>query len=65
MSDANLIPSPAPVSAPSSVEAFRDYCRAELERRRNSGEAFDEAMFNEAMALALRKLEILEDEGLA
>jgi len=46
-----------------SSEEFLAYCEAERERRINSGEEFDEASFNQAMDLVLRKLKVLEDEG--
>lgn len=45
-------------------QAFEDYCNAEFERRRNSGDEFDEASYQVAMEMALTKLRILEDEGL-
>lgn len=41
---------------------FENYCLAELERRRNSGEDFDEAAFIEAMQLTIARLQTLEDE---
>lgn len=44
---------------------FSSYCEAEFERRRNSGEAFDEAAYREAMEMTLRRLQVLEDEGYA
>ncbi|MGV6827232.1 MAG: hypothetical protein ACWA5Q_09660 [bacterium] len=48
-----------------SVE-FREYCEAEFERRRNSGNDFDEQAYTAAMEAALAKLKILEEEeGLA
>jgi len=43
-------------------EEFADYCAAEFERRRNSGEPFDEAAYREAMELAVKKLRLLEEE---
>lgn len=43
-------------------EEFANYCAAEFERRRNSGEAFDEGGYREAMELALKKLRLLEEE---
>jgi len=51
------------VTTPS--QEFAAYCESEMERRRNSGEAFDEEAFMAARELALTKLRILEDEGLA
>lgn len=35
---------------------FAAYCESEVEHRRNTGEAFDEALFNEAADLVKRKL---------
>lgn len=46
-----------------TIEEFSSYCQEEKERRMNSGEEFDEAAFEEAMELTLRKLQVLEDEG--
>jgi len=37
---------------------FNAYCEDEHERRSNSGEAFDEALFDEAVKLAKRKLRV-------
>lgn len=54
---------PLQVRRPSEV--FSAYCEAEFERRRNSGESFDEATYSEAMQLALRKIRQLEEEGYA
>lgn len=39
------------------VEEFSAYCEGEFERRRNSGEPFDEESYREAMKMALQKLE--------
>ncbi|WP_260292916.1 nodulation protein E [Sedimenticola hydrogenitrophicus] len=50
---------------PRPSEAFSAYCNAEFDRRRNSGETFDEATYREAMQLALSKIERLEEEGYA
>jgi hypothetical protein len=43
------------------TDDFADYCAAEFERRRNSGEPFDEPAYEEAMQLALTKLRLLEE----
>ncbi len=58
---------PLPAASPqqSVAEAFRAYCEAVFERRRNSEEAFDEAAYREAMELALTRLRQLEEEGAA
>ncbi len=50
------------LSRPSS--AFMRFCEEELERRKNSGEDFDEVTFLEAMQLTMNRLEMLEDEEL-
>jgi len=50
-------------AAPS--EEFSAYCNAEFERRLNSGEEFDEAGYRQAMEVTLRKLVLLEEEGVA
>ncbi|OOZ37096.1 hypothetical protein [Solemya velesiana gill symbiont] len=44
---------------------FTDYCEAEFERRRNSGEPIEEDEYREAMEMTLRRLRALEDEGYA
>lgn len=63
---------PDPSAAPLSLhrpqrpsEAFADYCRAERERRANSGAPFDAALFDEAADLVLRRLHMLEEEDQA
>ncbi len=48
-----------------ATEAFADYRNIERERRRNSGEEFDPALFEEAAELVMRKLQELEEKGLA
>jgi len=47
------------------ISDFSSYCEAEFERRKNSGDAFDEAAYREAMEMTLRRLQMLEDEGYA
>jgi len=47
-----------------SSRDFFDYCTDELERRRDSGEEFDESAFQEAMELVVRRLQHLEEEGI-
>ncbi|MES9905193.1 MAG: hypothetical protein ABW168_21275 [Sedimenticola sp.] len=44
---------------------FSAYCEAEFERRKNSGEAFAEVDYREAMEMVLVKLRALEEEGYA
>ncbi|MEJ2590307.1 MAG: nodulation protein E [Candidatus Thiodiazotropha sp.] len=46
-----------------SAREFLAYCEAERERRKNSGEAFDEAAFDQAVEMVLSKLRVLADEG--
>jgi len=47
------------------VKDFEVFCEAELDRRRNSGEAFDETLFEEAVDLVTRRLKALEERGQA
>ncbi len=47
------------------IQDFKSYCKAELERRRNSGKEFDEDLFNEAVELVVRRLEVMEERGQA
>lgn len=65
MSGEEQINQSGPIGVPRPSEAFSAHCEAEFERRRNSGEPFDEATYHEAMALALRKIRQLEEEGYA
>ncbi len=44
-------------------EEFSAYCEAEFERRLNSGETFDEALYRKAMAMVLDRLGRIENEG--
>jgi len=62
--DIELAPHPAQRQTVISKE-FAAYCGSEFERRQNSGEAFDEAAYREAMEMALTRLRQLEEEGLA
>ncbi len=48
-----------------ATEAFAEYRDTERERQRNSGDDFDQSLFDEAADLVMRKLEQLEEEGLA
>lgn len=48
-----------------AVESFADYSAMERDQRLNSGEEFNESLFDEAVDLVIRKLQKLEDEGLA
>ncbi|MEJ2609518.1 MAG: nodulation protein E [Candidatus Thiodiazotropha sp.] len=47
----------------SSTREFLSYCTAERERRRNSGEVFDESVFDQAIEMVLSKLKVLAEEG--
>ncbi|MEW7995670.1 MAG: nodulation protein E [Candidatus Thiodiazotropha endolucinida] len=51
------------LSLGASAQEFLDYCKAEKERRLNSGEAFDEETFDQAMQMVINKLRVLADEG--
>jgi hypothetical protein len=44
-------------------EEFSAYCEAEIERRLNSDEEFDEAAYRKATALVVERLVRLEEEG--
>jgi hypothetical protein len=47
-------------------EIFSEYCRDELERRRDRGSDFDEERFETAVALAVGRLRAMEaNEGKA
>jgi hypothetical protein len=48
---------------PSPATAFAAWCREEEERRRDSGEGFDEAAFRAAVDLAVSRLKAVEREG--
>ena len=50
---------PAPEGA---AQDFLAFCEAEFERRRNSGQDFDEASYREAIDLVVRKFQALEGE---
>ena len=66
--DTELAPNPPSIksgAAVSTSDEFVRYCEAEFERRRNSGEEFDEESYREAMEMALTRVRQLEDEGLA
>ena len=60
-SDTDIKPlSTSDITKPST--GFSNFCLEELERRRNSGEEFDEQAFIEAMELTVARLVLLEDE---
>ena len=62
--DNDYPPLPSERQAPPSVE-FAAYCEAEFDRRLNSGDDFDAAAYQEAMEMVMKKLVLLEEEGLA
>lgn len=63
---ASVEPRPMSLHRPQeAAEAFTDFCAAERERRQNSGEAFDAALFDAAVDLVSRKLQKLAQEGRA
>ena len=46
-----------------SAKEFLNYCEAERERRLNSGETFDQEIFDEAVEMVMRRLRTLAEEG--
>lgn len=44
---------------------FAIYCESEIHHRRNSGDAFDEALFEQAVEMTVRRLQTLETGGVA
>ena len=51
-----------------ATESFSEFSVAERERRQNSGQKFDEVLFDESVDLVMRKLrkfEVSEEEGRA
>lgn len=48
-----------------AAECFAEHAAAEKERLKSFGEVFDEALFDEAVDLVLRKLQRMEEEGRA
>jgi len=59
-------PKPLSLERPQRArEAFAEYGAAERKRRQDSGATFDQGLFDEAVELVMRKLQRLEDEGLA
>ncbi len=47
----------------STIQEFEEYCAAEKESRRNSGDSFDAESFDQAVAIALQQLSNLRQEG--
>ncbi len=62
--DNNYPPLPSEEQAPPS-EDFSAYCEAEFERRLNSGNEFDEVSYRRAKDMVMKKLLLLEEEGMA
>jgi hypothetical protein len=50
---------------PDPRQEFIDFCEAEFERRRNSGDRFDESAYRGAMELVLDRLVVPDDERAA
>ena len=46
-----------------TAREFLEYCEEERERRRDSGEVFDEVVYREAVDMVLRRLRNLAQEG--
>jgi len=46
------------------AQDFFDFCKEEKDRRRNSGEPFDEGSFDAAVDIVRRKLQALAGEGM-
>ena len=44
---------------------FVTYCESEIQQRRNTGDAFDEVLFEQAVEMTVRKLQTLESGGAA
>jgi len=65
MSQDDTLPIVGAAEVPPSAVEFFAYCEAERERLRNTGQPFDEAFFNAAVDLALRKFQALEERGSA
>ncbi|MCU7919300.1 MAG: nodulation protein E [Candidatus Thiodiazotropha sp. (ex Dulcina madagascariensis)] len=63
MSSSDQITQQENASLGMSAQEFLAYCAAERERRQNSGEAFDEETFDQAIEMVLGKLRVLADEG--
>ena len=61
MTQEDGVESPATKPTVRSSEEFAIYCEAEFERRRNSGEEFDEEGFRQAKELAVTKLRLMEE----
>ena len=47
------------------IHDFQAFCETEVERRRNSGEDFDQSLFDEAMELVIKRLQLMEERGQA
>lgn len=47
------------------IKDFSTFCETEIERRKNSGEDFDESLFHEAVDLVVRRLKAMEERGQA
>lgn len=65
MSQDEIPPTVGAIEVPPSALEFFAYCEAERDRLRNTGESFDEALFDAAVDLALRKFHVIEERGAA
>jgi len=63
MSQDDTLPIVGTAVVPPSALEFFAYCEVERDRLRNTGEAFDETLFNAAVELALRKFQTIEERG--
>lgn len=63
MSDPDSTPIDASQLQGSALDFF-EYSTDEMERRRDSGDEFDESAFQEAVELVLRRLRHMEEEGI-
>ncbi len=57
MSDPSQVPGAAGPRPPGPARDFAAFCELDRERRRNSDDAFDAALFDEALALVLARLD--------
>lgn len=63
MSEPEISDTSKPKDANTPSQEFALFCESEFERRRNSGNDFDEQRYRRAMRLVMEKLQRLEDEG--
>jgi hypothetical protein len=63
MSQDDTLPAVGAAEVPPSALEFFAFCEAERDRLRNTGQAFDESLFDAAVDLALRKFKVIEERG--